>query len=122
MERLGDPVLKPFLQDVVQFPALFGTLVGMVATDPVFAVGVLAQIGPLPTLDWLRHFLLLGAYDALHRTLGGPLAALARAPILGPRQRLSLKLTLAAWQYGSGNDYSPSSPSPKTAAAAAAAP
>lgn len=34
METLGDPVLKPFLQDVVQFSALFQTLAQTTLTEP----------------------------------------------------------------------------------------
>ena len=49
MEKLGDPVLKPFLQDVVQFSGLSQTLTKTLLAQPQLVLKVLPQVG-VPTL------------------------------------------------------------------------
>ncbi len=102
MERLGDPVLKPFLQDVVQFPALTRTLIQTSLRHPNMPLRVLPQVGPLSLLRWLGHYGSLGAYAGLS-ALGE-----AAGPLLGDlplRQRYSLNRRIEAWRYGAGADY-----------------
>ncbi len=45
MQQLGEPVLKPFLQDVVQFPALTQTLIKTGLTHPGLVAKVIGQVG-----------------------------------------------------------------------------
>jgi len=102
MAELGDPVLKPFLQDVVQFPALAQTLAKASLSHPTLVLQVLPQVG-LPLLaDWLRHYLALAGYAALY-PLGRWLDGLGDR--LSPRQRFAYRRWLEALQYGSGGDY-----------------
>ncbi|KAK9845750.1 hypothetical protein WJX81_001368 [Elliptochloris bilobata] len=103
MAQRGDPVLRPFLQDVVRFGPLGATLLGQVQTQPGSIPAILAHVGVLPILDWTRHFLALGMYTALHR-LARPAVA-AAADRLGPSARFRLRRTLDAWEYGSGADF-----------------
>jgi lycopene cyclase CruP len=99
MEKMGDDVLKPFLQDVIQFPALAKTLF---RTNPLLALPALPQVG-LPTLiDWVGHYLNLGLYNGLY-PLGTAIEPIARQ--LSPRQQYYFHRWLDAWQYGSGRDY-----------------
>jgi flavin-dependent dehydrogenase len=112
MEGLGEPVLKPFLQDVVQFGPLFRTLAGMILGDPLFGVAVLLQVGPLAVLEWTRHFIALGMYDLLHKVARAPLESSAELPWLSARQRFLLQCKVKEWEYGSGNDYVLPSTSP----------
>jgi lycopene cyclase CruP len=100
MADSGDDVLKPFLQDVVQFPALAQTMLKTGITAPAEVLRVLPQVGLGPLLDWARHYGALGLYSGLQ-------ASVDRLPVatnldkLSPRQRRWLD----AIRYGSGSDY-----------------
>jgi hypothetical protein len=106
MQRLGDGVLRPFLQDVPQFGALAATLASMMLTNPRLIPPILWHCGPGPLLDWLRHFVAMGLYTLLWR-LAAPVAPALRAAPLPPAARYRVRRTLDAWQYGSGLDYEP---------------
>jgi hypothetical protein len=104
MQRLGDAVLRPFLQDVPQFGALAATLWGMMSSNPALIIPILRHCGPGPVLDWTRHFVAMGVYTLLWRT-AAPLAPALRGAPLPARARYALRRALDAWQYGSGLDY-----------------
>lgn len=102
MAGLGDATLKPFLQDVVQFPALAKTLLVTGLKHPALVGQIIPQVG-LPTLvDWLRHYGSLAGYSALSTLLqhGKP-----AADALPPVQRYYIHRWLEALSYGSGQDY-----------------
>jgi lycopene cyclase CruP len=102
MNKLGDDVLKPFLQDVVQFPALTQTLALTAVTRPDIVFPVIPQVGLSPLLDWLVHYVNLGVYSglsSLHPMLTPTMKSLS------PEQQYRLHRWLEAWQYGSGKDY-----------------
>jgi lycopene cyclase CruP len=103
MKALGNPVLKPFLQDVVQFPALSQTMLKMAIADPVLVGKVIQQVGVVALLDWMRHYLSLGSYSLCDR-LGEALKPIL--PNLIPEQQYFWQCQLDAWKYGSGGDYS----------------
>lgn len=98
MEKLGEPVIKPFLQDVIQFIPLTKTLL---LVNPKFVLPLLPQIGILALLDWSKHYLLLGLYTALY-PLGKSLQPLAKN--LSPQTQFVYHRWLEAWQYGAGKD------------------
>ncbi|WP_416667270.1 FAD-dependent oxidoreductase [Egbenema bharatensis] len=103
MNQLGDPVLKPFLQDVVQFPALLQTLAQVAISQPLLGLQVIPQVGLPALLEWMLHFGNLGLYAGLH-----PIGQTVIKPLsqsLSPVQRYYIDRWLEAWQYGSGNDY-----------------
>jgi lycopene cyclase CruP len=99
MEKLGDDVLKPFLQDVIQFPALTQTLL---STNPLLALPSLPQAGPRTLIDWLGHYSNLGLYSGLY-PLGKTIAPIVRQ--LSPEKQYYYNRLLDAWRYGSGGDY-----------------
>jgi lycopene cyclase CruP len=102
MQKLGDDVLKPFLQDVVQFPALFQTMMRVAIAHPALVLRVIPQVG-LPTLlEWMGHYLALGLYAGLY-ALGRRLQPGMKS--FSALQRYYGDRWLEAWQYGSGNDY-----------------
>ncbi len=99
MDKLGDDVLKPFLQDVIQFPALMKTLP---LVNPKLVLPILPQVGIKPLLNWTVHYINLAIYSGLYPT--GKLVQ----PItenLSPRQQYYYHRWLDAWKYGSGGDY-----------------
>jgi lycopene cyclase CruP len=102
MDRLGDDVLKPFLQDVIQFKPLAKTLP---LVNPKLVLPLLPQIGIVSLISWMIHFLNLALYGGLYR--GGKLAQLIIEKLkkLSPTQQYYFQRWLDAWKYGSGADY-----------------
>ncbi|HEY9838390.1 MAG TPA: FAD-dependent oxidoreductase [Vampirovibrionales bacterium] len=101
MEQLGDPVLKPFLQDVIQFGGLSQTLfkTAIAQTNSVFRV--IPQVGLPALVDWMQHYLNLGLYSAL-----SPIGQRCETWVnrLPPAQQYYCHRWIQAWQYGSGGD------------------
>ena len=101
MEHLGDDVLRPFLQDVVQFPALSRTLFQTSIASPLSVIPVVPQVGIITLLDWLINYINLGGYTGLH-SIGTSLQPLLKQ--LPPQQQYYYQQLLQAWRYGSGQD------------------
>lgn len=99
MDKLGDDVLKPFLQDVIQFSALSKTLP---LVNPKLVLPILLQLGLNPLIDWGFHYLNLAAYSGFY-----PLAKSLKpfSQKLNPQQYYYYQRWLEAWKYGSGGDY-----------------
>ncbi len=102
MEKLGDRVFYPFLQDVVQFIPLARTMLSMSIADPVLVLKIMQQVGIPTLLDWLKHYLGLGAYSFLNQI--GQRVEPAIGNLL-PEQRYQWQRQIDAWYYGSGGDY-----------------
>jgi lycopene cyclase CruP len=99
MDKLGDDVLKPFLQDVIQFAPLAKTLP---LVNPKLVFPILPQVGINPLINWLIHYFNLAIYSGLHP------AAKLLLPLtqnLSPTQQYYYHRWLDGWQYGSGKDY-----------------
>lgn len=99
MDRQGDEVLRPFLQDVIQFSSLAKTLPFV---NPLQVFPILPQVGIPSLIDWLRHYLNLAAYSGLY-PLARSLAPLTQS--LSPEQQYRYHRWQEAWQYGAGQDY-----------------
>ena len=99
MDRLGDKVLKPFLQDVIQFVPLAKTLP---LVNLKLVLPLLPQIGISSLINWLIHYFNLALYSVLYY-----LAQLAQplAKNLTPAQQYYYHRWLDTWKYGSGSDY-----------------
>lgn len=101
MAALGDEVLKPFLQDVVQFPALAKTMLRTSTRHPALVASILPQVGVGAIADWMRHFITLGGYSAFNAaesSVDRPIASSAEKQYKTNRRMDALK-------YGSGGDY-----------------
>jgi len=98
MAELGDAVLRPFLQDVVQFAGLAKTLPRV----PLKTVlPIVPQVGLPALFDWLRHYASLGLYTGLD-SLGQRWQLPTATP---PVWRYTYRRWLEAWRYGAGLDY-----------------
>ncbi|MEL6578854.1 MAG: lycopene cyclase family protein [Cyanobacteria bacterium J06621_12] len=99
MDRLGDKVLKPFLQDVIQFAPLAKTLP---LVNLKLVLPLLPQIGIRSLISWLFHYLNLALYSSLYR-----LSKLAQPVMsqLSPARKYYYHRWLDTWKYGSGGDY-----------------
>jgi lycopene cyclase CruP len=102
MAELGEATLKPFLQDVVQFPALAKTLLVTSLKHPALVAKIIPQVGVPALADWLRHSGSLAGYSAL-----APLAKFLSPAYaaLPPVQRYYSHRWLDALSYGTGQDY-----------------
>lgn len=101
MDRLGPGVMKPFLQDVIQWGPLSQTLPRV---DPRLVFPLLPQIGMGSLLDWSGHYGRLALYTLWARSESW----------LQPLCDRFLPQTTPYWQrkfqgfrYGAGLDYSP---------------
>ncbi|MCC3466382.1 MAG: FAD-binding oxidoreductase [Microcoleus sp. PH2017_06_SFM_O_A] len=99
MEELGEPVLKPFLQDIVLFPALSQTLFKTAISHPGLVMKIIPQVGIANLLDWMIHYVNLGIYTGLQ-----PLVE-PQVKNLGTQQQYYFHRLVEAWKYGAGGDY-----------------
>ena len=102
MAQLGDPVLRPFLQDVVQFPALALTLWQSSLAHPTLPLKIIPQVGFRELLNWMQHFSKLGLYSTLY-PLGNAIAPWTQH--WSPQAQYYYQRWLQAWKYGAGADY-----------------
>jgi len=106
MNDLGDPVLKPFLQDVVQFRALTRTLFQTTLKFPLLGLKVVPYVGLLSLLKWVVHYVNLGIY-AIQSRLGSAIYPLLKPlfTTLPPKFQYTFSRWIDMWVYGSGGDY-----------------
>ncbi|NDJ16027.1 FAD-binding oxidoreductase [Myxacorys almedinensis A] len=102
MAQSGDHILKPFLQDVVQFVPLTQTLLKTGVLHPGLILRILPQVGLTNLLDWMMHFANLALYAGLY-PIGISLQSWIKR--LSPTQQYFWNRQLEAWKYGSGRDY-----------------
>lgn len=103
MNALGEPVLKPFLQDVVQFIPLAQTLARTTVNHPGLVLKILPQVGIPAVMEWLWHYSNLGLYTGLQGLGRSLLPWINTRP---PAEQYRWHRRLDAWIYGSGSDYS----------------
>lgn len=102
MEELGEPVLKPFLQDIVLFPALSKTLLKTAISHPGLVMKIIPQVGVANLLDWMVHYVNLGIYTGL-QPFGKALEPQIKK--LSLEQQYYFHRLIEAWEYGAGGDY-----------------
>lgn len=102
MQQLGMPVLKPFLQDIVQFSALTQTLVKTGLNHPGLVAQIIPQVGFINLLDWLLHYSNLGVYSVLFAV--SPILE-AWVKNLPTTQQYYWHRLIDSWKYGAGKDY-----------------
>lgn len=55
MDEMGQRTIKPFLQDVVRFDGLVGSLARSFVADPLFMPQIVATVGIPELVEWLGH-------------------------------------------------------------------
>ncbi len=100
MEALGDEVLLPFLQDVVQFPALAKTMLRTSTRHPGLVLSILPQVGVGAVASWMRHFVSLGQYSLLDN-----MQSAVDIRETSDKKQYYTDRWRDAVRYGSGNDY-----------------
>ncbi|GAB2285250.1 hypothetical protein Dimus_019704 [Dionaea muscipula] len=104
MEKLGDPVLRPFLQDVIQFVPLVKTLGLVMLTKPQIIPSIFKQVGVPVLFVWFGHFLMLGYYTFLS-TYADPVIRSSLSVLPSEKIRYRWNRYFDAWKYGAGLDY-----------------
>lgn len=105
MDAMGPRTITPFLQDVVRFDGLVGSLVRSFAADPTYMPVIVAWVG-IPTLvEWLGHLTMMGTYALLDNVCAPWLRPIGNAALKDDRRRYKLNRICDAWKYGSGNDF-----------------
>ncbi|MEM6445656.1 MAG: FAD-binding oxidoreductase [Cyanobacteria bacterium P01_D01_bin.123] len=102
MQQSGDPVLRPFLQDIVQFPALTQALFRTAWTHPGEVARVVPRLGFPALMNWMSHYVALGSYE-FARSMTPALSAWVQT--LPPARRYTWQQRLQALTYGAGADY-----------------
>lgn len=103
MEKLGDPVLRPFLQDVIQFGPLVKTLGLVMLTNPQLLPSIFKQVGVPVLIDWSGHFIMLGYYTFLSSYIDPLIRPLINT--FPSKMKFQWNRYLDAWKYGAGLDY-----------------
>lgn len=104
MDDMGQRTIKPFLQDVVRFDGLIGSLARSFVADPTFMPQIVAHVG-IPTLaEWLGHVANMGLYAALD-SVASPVITPFVDKMDNPREQFRWRRRMEAWKFGSGGDY-----------------
>lgn len=103
MGNLGEPILKPFLQDIVQFIPMGVTMLTQVSKEPLFIPRIIQQVGVLPIVFWLYHYLSLGMFTAAYQVLR--LLEGQNLNTLPTDLRFKVRRTIEGVKYGAGLDY-----------------
>lgn len=104
MNSMGQRTIKPFLQDVVRFDGLVGSLARSFVADPTFMPQIVAHVGVPRLVDWLGHVSAMGLFDLLDR-IAAPILRPFVDKIEDPAERYLWRRKMEAWKFGSGNDY-----------------
>lgn len=100
MDALGDEVLRPFLQDVVQFPALAKTMLRTSTRHPALVASILPQVGVGSVASWSGHFARLGWYSLMDL-----MQSAVDVRETSEKKQYATDRWRDAVKYGSGGDY-----------------
>jgi lycopene cyclase CruP len=99
---VGDAIMRPFLQDVLQFVPLLRTLALAAVQDPLTPFKIVPHVGLIAMGDFLFHFTNMAIFTVLANTI---------APIMhndlrvSPELKFRLRRLSEQWKFGSGMDY-----------------
>ncbi len=100
MDALGDEVLQPFLQDVVQFPALAKTMLRTSTRHPALVASIVPQVGVGAIASWTGHFGRLGWYSLMDL-----MQSAVDVRETSEKKQYATDRWRDAVKYGSGGDY-----------------
>lgn len=105
MEKLGDSVMRPFLQDVLQFIPLIRTLTLAAGQDLLTPLKVVPHVGLTAMGDFIFHMVALIFYTFLATFISPIAKSIAESDLLNKRDKFHLKRLIESWKFGSGMDY-----------------
>ena len=104
MDKMGNRTIKPFLQDVIRFDGLIGSLARSFVKDPTFMPAIVAHVG-VPTLAvWVGHVAVMGLYEFLDSFVSPVMEPIVDS-MDDPRSKFQWRRRMESWKFGSGNDY-----------------
>eukprot|EP01041_Mallomonas_annulata_P001053 gene1053-2061_t len=98
MTKLGDPVLRPFLQDVVQFVPLVRSLFISLQQDPLVPIKMIPHVGILELLDFTYHMVMMALYTLLAKYIS-PMLLMKADGTSSPSSAFSLRRKAEAWKF-----------------------
>jgi flavin-dependent dehydrogenase len=104
MDNMGIRTIKPFLQDVVRFDGLVGSLARAFVADPTFMPQIIAHVGIPQLVEWVGHVSMMGLYTVLNGAVTPVLDPVTNA-MKDPRDQFIWRRRMEAWKFGSGADY-----------------
>lgn len=105
MEKLGDAVMRPFLQDVLQFIPLLRTLTLAAGQDLLTPLKIVPHVGLVAMGDFFYHFLALIYYTFLASFVGPIVGPIAESNSMDAKFRFQIRRAIEKWKFGSGLDY-----------------
>ncbi|KAG7361044.1 hypothetical protein IV203_036144 [Nitzschia inconspicua] len=105
MDDMGPRTMRPFLQDVVRFDGLLGSLYRSFIADQTFMPQIVATVGVPELVKWLGHLGKMGQYSLLDSIASPFVKDVVDRYVTDPRERFKWKRAVESWKYGSGNDY-----------------
>jgi len=105
LDEMGVNTIKPFLQDVVRFDGLLGSLARSFVADPLFMPQIVGHVGIPTLLEWLGHVGMIGLYTVADTVVSPVLSGVVETFERDPRKRFRLRRQMEAWKFGSGGDY-----------------
>lgn len=104
METLGDAVMKPFLQDVLQFTPLLRTLTLAAVGDILTPLKIVPHVGLKAMLDFFYHFFNMGVFTLFYNLYAKNMLEKAEQHS-DPIEAFKLRRKVDQWKFGSGLDY-----------------
>ena len=106
MESLGDAVIRPFLQDVLQFRPLAQTLFNSGLQDPLTPLKIIPHVGVIAIADFVYHMINLLWFTFLSENIAPSLSAFVDGnPSMAPSDKFKYHRMIEQWKFGSGLDY-----------------
>lgn len=105
MDDMGQRTMRPFLQDVVRFDGLVGSLARSFVADPLFMPQIVATVGLPELVKWLGHLGNMGLYSVLDSVVTPVVDPVVEAFVKDNRDKFRWRRKMEAWKFGSGNDY-----------------
>jgi lycopene cyclase CruP len=105
MEKLGDDIIRPFLQDVIMFFPLLKTLTLAAKQDLLTPLKIVPHVGVLAMGDFVYHMIALALYTFLANYISPILIIIADSGILDKKSTYQARRLVESWKFGSGLDY-----------------
>lgn len=104
MNEMGQRTIKPFLQDVVRFDGLLGSLARSFVADPLFMPQIVGTVGIPELVEWLGHVGNMATYTVLDAVVTPAIGPFVDR-LKNPREKFRWRRRMDSWRYGSGADY-----------------
>ena len=105
MEKLGDDIIRPFLQDVIMFFPLLKTLTLAAKQDLLTPLKIVPHVGVLAMGDFVYHMIALALYTFLANYISPILIIIADSGIIDKKSTYQARRLVESWKFGSGLDY-----------------